>query len=114
MSSRRAAGLRAWTLQRISAIYLGLFLLYLLSHFILSPPASYEEWRLWVADPRISMALLLFFFSLLIHTWVGVRNVLIDYIRPFSRRAALLTLLGLGLIAFGVWGLQVVMLARIA
>jgi len=114
MSSRRAAGLRAWTLQRISAIYLGLFLIYLLSHFIISPPTSFDEWRLWVADPRISMALLLFFFSLLIHTWVGVRNVLIDYIHPFGLRMTLLTLLGLGLIAIGVWGLQVVMLARIA
>ena len=113
MSSRRAAGLRAWTLQRISAIYLGLFFIYLLSHFIASPPASYEEWRLWVADPRVTMGLLLFFLFLLFHAWVGVRNVLIDYIHPFGLRVTLLTLVGMGLIACGAWGLEIVILARI-
>lgn len=114
MSGRRAAGLRAWVVQRLSAVYLGLFFIYLIGHFIFVPPASYEAWRLWVAQPHISMALLLFFLALLLHAWVGVRNVLIDYVRFFGLRLVLLALTGLALIACGVWGLQVVILARIA
>ena len=114
MSGRRAAGLGAWVVQRLSAVYLGLFFLFLIGHFVFSPPASYEAWRLWVAQPHISMALLLFFLSLLMHAWVGIRNVLIDYIKPFGLRVVLLALTGFALIACGTWGLQVVILARIA
>ncbi|HEC15136.1 MAG TPA: succinate dehydrogenase, hydrophobic membrane anchor protein [Sedimenticola sp.] len=114
MSGRRAAGLRAWVVQRLSAIYLGLFFVYLIGCFVFAPPASHEAWRSWVAHPYISMALLLFFLSLLLHAWVGVRNVLIDYVKPFGLRLVLLALTGLALIACGAWGLQVVILARIA
>ncbi|VAX09670.1 Succinate dehydrogenase hydrophobic membrane anchor protein [hydrothermal vent metagenome] len=114
VSGRRAAGLKAWVYQRISAVYLAGFLFYLIGFFILTPPASYDVWRLWVAQPHVSMAWLLFFISLLLHAWVGIRNVLIDYIHPFELRFILLTLTGLGLIACGVWSLQIVILARIA
>lgn len=112
--SRRAAGLRAWVLQRITAVYLGLFIIYLGAHLLFSPPASHEQWRLWVADPRISITLLLFFISLLLHAWVGIRNVLIDYLHLFAVRITLLTAAGLGLAACAVWVTQVVMLARVA
>ncbi|MCG8122786.1 MAG: succinate dehydrogenase, hydrophobic membrane anchor protein, partial [Candidatus Thiodiazotropha taylori] len=36
--SRRASGLRAWFLQRATAIYLLLFFLYVLLHFITNAP----------------------------------------------------------------------------
>jgi len=114
MSGRRAAGLKAWVYQRITAVYLGGFLLYMVGFFIISPPSSYEMWRSWVAQPHVSMALQLFFISLLLHAWVGIRNILIDYVHPFELRFVLLTLTGLGLLACGVWSLQVVILAHIA
>ncbi|MES9874507.1 MAG: succinate dehydrogenase, hydrophobic membrane anchor protein [Candidatus Sedimenticola sp. PURPLELP] len=102
--SRQASGLRAWALQRISAVYLGLYLVYFLGYLLISPPESYEAWRSWVGDPWGSMAMLLFFTSLLLHAWVGVRDVLIDYIHPMMIRVVLLTLFGIGLIgsSFGI------------
>jgi succinate dehydrogenase / fumarate reductase membrane anchor subunit len=110
--SRRAAGLRAWILQRITAVYLALFLILVAVRWLPGPPGSYEEWRGWVADPAISVALLLFFASLLVHAWIGVRDVLIDYVRSFGPRLVLLTLTGVGLVSCGLWALQVVSLAR--
>ncbi len=113
MSSRRVSGMQAWALQRITALYLALYISYMIGLFIFAPPASYDAWRFWVAQPHVSMAMLLFFGSLLFHAWVGIRNILIDYIKPFALRLTLLVLTGLGLLACGVWSLEVVISARI-
>ena len=110
--SRRATGLRAWTIQRISAIYLLLFITYLIWHFAVAPPASFEQWRDWVSAPVTSLAILVFFFSLLVHSWVGIRDVLIDYVHPLALRVTLLSLFGFGLTACGLWAMRVVFLAQ--
>ncbi len=114
MSSRRVSGMQAWALQRITAVYLAIYIVYMIGFFIFTPPVSYEAWQLWVARPHVSMAMLLFFGSVFLHAWVGVRNVLIDYVHLFSLRFTLLTLVGMALLACGVWSLEVVMSARIA
>lgn len=111
--SRKASGLRAWILQRLSAIYLALFLLYAGLRWLPAPPASYQVWRAWVADPWVGIAILLFFLSLLLHAWIGIRDVLIDYVHPFGVRLTLLTLTGVGLLGCGLWVLQVVLMARV-
>ena len=50
--------------------------------------------------------------ALLLHAWVGIRDVLIDYVPPLAARLTLLTLFGLGFVASGIWALQVILLAR--
>jgi succinate dehydrogenase / fumarate reductase membrane anchor subunit len=111
--SRRASGLRAWALQRITAIYLALFSLVLLWHFALNPPADFLQWRDWVAQPWVSIGLLLYIVALLLHAWVGIRDVLIDYVHPLGLRLLLLTLFGLLLLGSGMWALQAVVLSRL-
>ena len=111
--SRQASGLRAWTLQRISAVYLGIFLLVLLHRFGFHPPADFAAWRGWVATPWVSIGLMLFAVSLLLHAWVGIRDVLIDYVRPIGARVALLSLFAFLLIASGLWALQAVLLVQL-
>lgn len=110
--SRKASGLRAWILQRLTAIYLALFVIYLGFRWLGSPPANYAEWQGWVGNPWVSIAILLFFASLLLHAWIGVRDVLIDYVHPFGARLTLLALAGSGLLGCGLWVLQVVFMAR--
>ena len=109
--SRQASGLRAWVLQRISAAYLALFTIYMVLHFAFNPPQNHLEWKGWVADPVVAFALSLFFALLLIHAWVGIRDVLIDYVKPIMVRVSLLTLFGLGFLGCGLWAAKVVFLA---
>jgi succinate dehydrogenase / fumarate reductase membrane anchor subunit len=112
--SRRASGLRAWFIQRASAIYLMLFFLYMLLHFIADAPADHAAWQGWVAQPLVGFGLLLFFASLLIHAWVGIRDVVIDYVHPTAIRVSLLTVIGFGLIGCALWVLQIIILAHVA
>lgn len=112
--SRRAAGLRAWVVQRLTAIYLGVFLVFLLAKFLLDPPLHHAEWRGWLADPVINIAGLLFVLTLLLHAWVGVRDILMDYVKPIALRAGLMALVILGLMACGLWAAQLLILTRMA
>jgi succinate dehydrogenase / fumarate reductase membrane anchor subunit len=111
--SRQATGLRAWVVQRLSASYLALFFPCLIGYFLLAPPSGYEEWRGFVASPVISIGALLFFVSLLLHAWVGMRDILMDYLHPPALRLTALTLIGFGLLACGLWAMQVIFLARV-
>ncbi|MCU7845215.1 MAG: succinate dehydrogenase, hydrophobic membrane anchor protein [Candidatus Thiodiazotropha sp. (ex Monitilora ramsayi)] len=112
--SRQASGLRAWFLQRATAIYLILFILYALQHMIFSPPANHADWQAWVASPLVSLGLLLFFASLLLHAWVGFRDVIIDYVHPTPIRVTVLTVAGFVLVGCAAWVLQIIILAQIA
>ena len=112
--SRKASGLKAWAIQRATAIYVALFLTYLLAVLLFSPPVGYQAWKAWIGGPVVSVALLLFVLSVLMHAWIGVRDVLIDYVHPIAMRATLLGLIELALADMGLWAAQALILARLA
>jgi len=101
------SGLRAWIVQRITAVYVGAFLVYIALQLSLAPPASFEQWRAWVVAPAVSIAVGLFFVALLMHAWVGVRDVVLDYVHPPGVRLAVLTVVGVTLVAEGLWALKI-------
>lgn len=101
--TRPIQGLRAWLLQRVTAVYLALFLLYLLGRLWFSPPSDFAAWRAWVGQPATSAVLGLSFAMLLAHAWVGVRDVLLDYVPKLRLRVALLALVAVGLTYLGIW-----------
>lgn len=105
--NRRAQGLRAWLWQRLSAVYMLAYLVYAGISLGYHPPQSYPEWRGWMADPLAGLATALFFAALLLHAWVGTRDVIIDYVGALAARLALLTLAGLGLAGAGLWVLKI-------
>ena len=104
--NRRAQGLRAWLWQRLSSVYMLLYLVYLGVHLSLNPAPSYSEWHGWMAEPPVALATALFFGALLMHAWVGLRDVIIDYVGALSLRLTLLALTGLVLVGSGLWVLR--------
>ena len=97
------SGLPAWLVQRATAVYMLLFIVYLLAHFALDPPDSFRSWRGWLASPGVSLATGAFFCALLAHAWVGVRDVILDYVRPTAARAPALAVLAAALVAIAGW-----------
>lgn len=96
-------GLRAWMIQRLSAVFMLGFLVFLLAHFVIDPPRSYAAWRGWMLSPGVSVSATVFFAALLAHAWVGLRDVILDYVGPVAFRVFVLATLALGLAALGVW-----------
>jgi len=108
--SRQASGLKAWVVQRVTALYLAVFCVYLLIHFLVAPPPDYAAWRDWVAQPLVSLGLLVLVPVLLAHAWVGLRDVLMDYIKPLGLRVGLLSAAAFVFLAAGLWALRAIIL----
>ena len=105
----RFTGLKAWWVQRVSALYMLLFVLFLLYSFALQPLQAFPQWHAWLARPGTSVAVLVFFAALLGHMWVGLRDVLLDYAKPASLGRSLLAAVALGLLGLGIWLLSILL-----
>ncbi len=99
----RSQGLKAWLFQRLSAVYIAIFIIVAGLRFVVRPPQSFEQWHGWITSPVMMIATAIFFWAVLIHAWVGLRDVIIDYVNAFAIRFVLLVLLGLTLAGLGVW-----------
>ena len=113
MSWRPSAGLRTWLLQRLSATYIALFLGIFAIKLIAArggEPLTYEVWRAWVSHPVSNIALILFVFALLLHAWVGIRDVIMDYVNSVPLRYVLLIGFGLSFISMALWTLRTLLL----
>lgn len=111
--SRQASGLKAWIIQRVTAVYLALFIFYLITLYLIDPPVGYQGLRRWLANDWVSLSTAVFFVALLLHSWIGVRDILIDYIKPLGLRVALLSLVALVLLASGLWAMQILMMVQL-
>jgi succinate dehydrogenase / fumarate reductase membrane anchor subunit len=109
--SRHTHGLRSWLLQRLSGVYLAVYLVYAVASAVHHGSYSYAEWHAWLVHPVMSIATAGFILAMLAHGWVGMRDVILDYVHVLSVRFMLLTLVGLMLVACGLWALRVLLLA---
>ncbi|MBI5329522.1 MAG: succinate dehydrogenase, hydrophobic membrane anchor protein [Betaproteobacteria bacterium] len=73
-------GLDMWLLQRASAVYMALFLVYFLVVMLAAPALDYAGWRGLFLPVGMKVASLLFVVSLLTHAWIGLREIFMDYL----------------------------------
>jgi len=110
MSWQTSSGLRTWLLQRLSAVYIAAFVIIFIGAWAGGGAVTYEVWRSWVARPFINIALILFILAIIMHAWVGVRDVIMDYISIVYMRYLLLIGFGLLFIGLGFWVLRTLIL----
>ena len=103
------SGLPAWLLQRLSALYMTLYVVVIAIWWLLSD-GGYHTWHKIFASLPGGIASGLFFLALLLHAWVGMRDIILDYLghRP-AMRLLLLSLLGGWLLALGLWLLRILL-----
>ncbi|MBU1665646.1 MAG: succinate dehydrogenase, hydrophobic membrane anchor protein [Gammaproteobacteria bacterium] len=73
-------GLDMWLAQRASAVYMALFLPVFLFCVLTAPSLDYTGWRALFLPLGIKVAALLFVVALLLHAWIGLREIFIDYL----------------------------------
>ncbi len=101
--SWRAQGLRTWLLQRLTAIYMALYLLLALLVLYSHPVTGFTAWHDLFHQPVINIATIFMFASIFYHAWVGVRDILVDYVQPQPLRFMILTLVSILLLALMLW-----------
>lgn len=82
-------GTGTWLVQRATAAALALALPVLIVYFLAALPADFAGWRALFSPPWLRVLMLLAAAALALHAWVGMRDILMDYVRPTGLRLAL-------------------------
>jgi succinate dehydrogenase / fumarate reductase membrane anchor subunit len=105
-------GLNLWLMQRASAVVMALYLPGFLVYALMAGPLDYAAWHGLFLPLAAKVSSLLFVGALLVHAWIGLREIFIDYVHPMTLRLPLLFLFGvlyLGCLAWAadiLWGVQ--------
>lgn len=110
MSAPGLQGLRPWIIQRISAVVIAVFIFYFAATLLFDNPLTETNWSLWVAQPANNIGLGLFILAVLWHAWIGIRDVVLDYIHNVVMRMLALTLVAAVLLGSGFWGIKTLFL----
>ena len=100
-------GLASWLAQRITAVIMALYSVILLFVFMSRRPDTYGAWRELYSNGWMRVATLLFAVSLAWHAWVGVRDIVMDYIKPDGLRLGLEVVTILVLASYVGWTVQI-------
>ena len=100
-------GLRDWLAQRITAVIMAIYTVIMVVVLMRGTPFDYKVWKGLFEQGWMRVATLLFAASLAWHAWVGVRDILMDYIKPAGLRLALEVGTLLVLASYMGWTIQI-------
>jgi succinate dehydrogenase / fumarate reductase, membrane anchor subunit len=100
-------GFGSWLAQRLTAAVMAFYTLIFAVGVLLAHPTRYAAWRGLFAQGWMKFATLIFFLSLSYHAWVGMRDILMDYVKPAGLRLLFHTVVVLLLIGCAGWALQI-------
>jgi succinate dehydrogenase / fumarate reductase membrane anchor subunit len=103
VSSWSKNGVQDWILQRLSAVFLGVYVVVVVGFMMCSAPLSYETWVGFMRSTPMKIFNILAFLSVVVHAWVGLWTVITDYIKPFCARAAAQIFVVVVLLASFIW-----------
>jgi len=100
-------GLRDWLAQRITAAYMALFTLYFAVRVVMLPEFSQQHWHALFSGGFMAFATFLFALSLFYHAWVGMRDIIMDYVNSAALRLTLHSIVFFALLGQAGWAAQI-------
>jgi len=100
-------GLRDWLVQRISAVLMIIYIAVLVGYLLMQEAWGYDEWTALFSNQIVRTFSLLFLLSLFYHAWVGIRDIVMDYVHSASVRLVIHVLVILVLILYVIWSVQI-------
>ena len=101
-------GLRDWLSQRVTAGLMALFTLVVVVQVLFTRgPIGYDKWARIFSAQWMKVLTFTVIGALLWHVWVGMRDVLMDYVKPIWLRLALQIFTIAWLTGCAGWAIQV-------
>ncbi len=100
-------GWRDWLVQRVSAVIMALYTLLVLGLLLWHGGLEYAAWKATFANEAFRLATFIVMVAALWHAWVGVRNILMDYVKPVGVRLAMQVAVIALLVAQVGWTIQI-------
>ncbi len=100
-------GLRDWPIQRATAAVMAAYLLAMSVFLVAQPRLDYDVWTGLFSNLVVRTFTLLFLMCLFYHAWIGIRSVVMDYVRSAGARLAIYVLVILTLLVYTIWSVQI-------
>jgi succinate dehydrogenase / fumarate reductase membrane anchor subunit len=100
-------GLRDWLAQRVTALVIAVYAILFVGAVLVCAPTTHEDWRALFAPLWMRLISMVFFISLFWHAWIGVRDIVMDYVNSAAARLGLQVATILLLVAYSAWAVQI-------
>lgn len=100
-------GLRDWLAQRITAVVMAVYSILMVIVFLRLPSLDYLHWKgLW-SLPAIRYSTMLFLLSVYYHAWIGMRDIIMDYVKDPGLRLTFYVIVIGALVCYAIWSIQI-------
>lgn len=107
ITSLGRSGLYDWMVQRVTAVILAAYILFLLGYFVATPDLSYTAWSGLFANTGMKIFTVMALVSLSAHAWVGMWTISTDYLKNGVVRFLFQAFCGGVMFVYFVWGVQI-------
>lgn len=83
------SGLREWIVQRFTGLYIGIYFIFIFYYLVFCSGFNYNGWNILFLSFSFKILTLLFVFSLILHSSIGMGIILTDYIKNAYVRVCL-------------------------
>lgn len=101
--TRKYPGMRLWLSQRLTALFMAFYLVSLVIALLIIQPSGFAGWHAFFVPVWFRLVTFVFFVCLFIHAWLGVADVLKDYIFNKTLRGYLQIMVDILLFAYLIW-----------
>ncbi|MFI4962289.1 MAG: succinate dehydrogenase, hydrophobic membrane anchor protein [Legionellales bacterium] len=108
ITSLTGNGLKDWLIQRVTAVYFAVYIIFLFMFLLVHPDLQYQQWKALFAHPVFQIATMLALTALLLHAWIGIWTVTTDYMKCTALRVSVQMAVLLCLLSQFIWGLMIV------
>jgi len=100
------SGLSDWLVQRVSAVILAVYSIFMVAYLLLNPQIDFAQWQALFNNTSMRIFSLMALLSLGAHCWIGLWSVSTDYLKPFLLRFVFQMVVGLLMFIYTIWGVQ--------
>lgn len=100
-------GLSDWLVQRMTAVLMVIYTLFIAGYVVLHPDLGYDRWIGLFSNQVMRSLSLLFLLAVYYHAWVGVRDIVMDYVKSAGMRLAIHVVVVVALLLYVIWSVQI-------
>jgi len=100
-------GLRDWMAQRATSLLMAIFTVVVVAQVLFGGPLDYYRWAAIFSAQWMKVLTFVVIVSLMVHVWVGMRDIWMDYVKPVVARLALDVATIVWLVGCAGWAIQV-------
>lgn len=107
VTSLTGNGLKDWLIQRVTAIFLAGYVVFLGGFFLLHPHLTYPIWHELFQNQFMKIATIINMGALFLHAWIGIWTVTTDYLKSTALRLFIQMSVLFLLTAQLIWGMMI-------